>query len=70
MKKSTSSKLSGEQFWTKLQKIGFSQVGFAKKFGIGPRTVRDWKAGTYPVPLWVEIVLKVMTDNKLKPEDI
>jgi hypothetical protein len=32
--------MSGAELWSKLQKIGFSQVGFARAVGVGDRSVR------------------------------
>ena len=63
-------RMDGAEFWTKLQKLGFSQVGFARAMGLGDRTVRRWCAGHDPVPLYIAMLINLMIKTKTNPEDL
>lgn len=64
------SDMRGQDLWRKLQKIGFTQVGFATKLGVSDRTVRAWIGEVYPVPLTIAFLVNLMIDTKTKPEDL
>jgi DNA-binding transcriptional regulator YiaG len=64
------SDMPGDELWTKLQKIGFSQVGFARDLKISDRTVRKWINGTFPVPTTIAILVNLMLKTKSTPEDL
>lgn len=68
--KAADSTMPGEDFWTKLQKIGFTQMGFSRFIGVGGRTVRSWISEEYPVPKTVALLVNLMVKTKTKPEDM
>jgi hypothetical protein len=64
------STMSGEQLWKKLQKIGFTQVGFARTIRVAEPTVRSWIGGRYPVPTTVAMLVNLMVKTGSKQEDL
>jgi len=60
--------MSGPELWTKLQKIGFSQSGFARTIRVDGATVRSWISGRYHVPETIAILVNLMIDAKMQPE--
>jgi hypothetical protein len=62
--------MSGQEFWTKLQKLGFTQVGFAAMLKLAPQTVRSWIGEKYPVPMWAAKLVNLMLKAKLTIEDL
>jgi DNA-binding transcriptional regulator YiaG len=69
-KKIDDSGMSGAELWTKLQKLGFSQVGFARTINVGDRTVRSWIAEVYPVPTAIAMLVNLMLKTKTTAEDL
>jgi DNA-binding transcriptional regulator YiaG len=69
-KKLDDSGMSGAELWTKLQKLGFSQVGFARTINVGDRTVRSWIAEVYPVPTVIAMLVNLMIKTKSTAEDL
>jgi DNA-binding transcriptional regulator YiaG len=69
-KPSHASDMSGPELWTKLQKIGFSQSGFARTIRVNGATVRTWINGRYHVPETIAILINLMLKTKTKPEDL
>jgi len=69
-KPSHASDMSGSELWTKLQKIGFSQVGFARTIRVAEPTVRSWIGGRSFVPETIAILINLMIKTKSKPEDL
>ena len=66
----TASDMDGQELWTKLQKLGFTQVGFAKTVKIHDTTVRKWIANKFPVPMVVALLVNLMIKTKTKAEDL
>jgi len=69
-KPSHASDMSGPELWTKLQKIGFSQSGFARTIRVGGATVRSWIGERAYVPETIAILVNLMLKTKSKPEDL
>jgi DNA-binding transcriptional regulator YiaG len=61
---------TGQYFWTCLQKLGFSQVGFAEKINVSDRTVRAWIGERYPVPTVIAMLINLMLKTKSTAEDL
>ena len=69
-KPSHASDMSGPELWTKLQKIGFSQVGFARTIRVNDATVRSWIGERAFVPQTIAILVNLMLKAKFRPEDL
>jgi DNA-binding transcriptional regulator YiaG len=69
-KKADDSGMTGDELWTKLQKLGFSQVGFARTVNVGDRSVRGWIGGRYPVPTTIAMLVNLMLKTKTTAEDL
>lgn len=67
---SHASEMKGRELWAKLQKIGFSQSGFARTLRIGGSTVRSWINGPAYVPQTIAILVNLMLKTKTTPEDL
>lgn len=63
-------KMTGAEYQDAIDKIGISQVGAAKLFGVNEKTSRDWKADRYPPPRCVELLLKVMIKFGIRPDQV
>jgi DNA-binding transcriptional regulator YiaG len=64
------SNMTGDEFWSKLQKLGFSQQGFARTVKISDRTVRAWIRGRYPVPMLAAMFVNLMLKTKTTEADL
>ena len=62
--------MTGPDFCSKLQKIGFSQVGFARKIRQNERTIRNWISGSYPVPTVVAMLINLMIKTNSDKNDL
>jgi DNA-binding transcriptional regulator YiaG len=62
--------MSGEELWTKLQKLGFSQMGFARTIKVSDRTVRKWIGGMFPVPTVVAMLVNLMITTETSEGDL
>jgi DNA-binding transcriptional regulator YiaG len=62
--------MTGAQMQIALDKIGLSQVGFAKTIAKSDRTVRHWIAGSYPVPREIAMLLNLMIKTQSTEEDL
>ena len=62
--------MTAKQFQIALDRLGFTQVGFARQLEIGERSVRRWAAGQWPVPTEVAMLLNLMLDTKSTIEDL
>ena len=62
--------MEGQDFWMRLQKLGFSQQGFARTINVSDRTVRAWIGGRYPVPTLVAMFVNLMLKTKSTAEDL
>ena len=49
--------MTNQQFRAALERLGFTQVGFARDIGVNPRTVRSWALSEHPVP---QVVAKLI----------
>jgi DNA-binding XRE family transcriptional regulator len=41
---------------------GLSQEGLAVSLGVSRRTIIRWEGGAWPIPRWVELALRGLTD--------
>jgi DNA-binding transcriptional regulator YiaG len=64
------SDMSGPELWAKLQKIGFSQQGFARTIRVAEQTVRSWIGERSFVPETIAILVNLMLKTKSTPEDL
>lgn len=62
--------MTAKQFNTALEKLGFTQVGFARHLELGERSVRRWAADQWPVPVPVAMLLNLMIKTKSTPDDL
>jgi plasmid maintenance system antidote protein VapI len=51
-------------------RLNMSQVGLAKFLGYDDSMVRRWIADKHPVPIPVEMLLRVMVRYRLTPEKV
>lgn len=49
--------VSPSDFRAALSRLGLSQVGAARLYGIDPSTMRRYLSGRQPVPAWMEYAL-------------
>lgn len=70
MTKKKTDPMDGQELWAKLQKLGFSQMGFSRTIGVSPQAVRTWVGGRYPVPTVVAMLVNLMLKTKTNPEDL
>lgn len=52
--------MTADAYRDALDRLGLSQVGAAKFFGVNPRTSRRWALGEQEVPRVVELALEFM----------
>jgi hypothetical protein len=62
--------MTARKFNEALAALGFTQVGFAKKLSLDPRTVRRYCAGQWPVPDTLAALLNLMLDTGAKPDQL
>ena len=62
--------MTAKQFNVALDKLGFTQVGFARKLELGERSVRRWVAGQWPVPTPVAMLLNLMLATDSTADDL
>jgi hypothetical protein len=67
--------MTAEDFRAALARLGMPQVGTADNgadsfLGVGERTVRRWASGEVEVPDSVEMLLRIMTAHKWRPERV
>lgn len=48
------------EFRVALERLGFTQVGFARYIGVNARTVRSWVSGRSPVPRTTTVLLAAL----------
>jgi hypothetical protein len=58
------------QYATAIERLGLTQVGAARFFGVGDRTSRRWISGEYDVPRAVAYCLNMMIKYNVKPSDL
>ena len=61
--------MTGEQLRQALERLGTSQVQFAKAIGHNDRTVRGWIAGRYKVPKDISLLINLLLECRVKEED-
>lgn len=52
-----------------IERLGLSQVGASRLFGIDPRTSRRWALGELPVPRAVVLCLRLMLANGVSADE-
>ena len=62
--------MTAKQYRAALDRLGFSQLGAAKLFGVGPRTSRRWAAGDADIPETAAILLRLMVAGTITADDI
>jgi uncharacterized protein (DUF111 family) len=62
--------MTHNQFNAALEKLGFTQVGFAATIDVGERSVRRWAAGQWPVPVPVAMLLNLMLKTNTTEKDL
>lgn len=54
--------MTPDEFKTAIEKLGYSQVGIAKIFGVNGRTARRWASGANDIPRAVEMQINSMIE--------
>jgi len=62
--------MTPQEFRAALDRLGLSQVRAAKLFGVDQKAARNWAAGRNKVPYSVAILLRLMVDRKIAPDDL
>jgi DNA-binding transcriptional regulator YiaG len=62
--------MTHEQFRSAIEELGLSQVAVARLLGVNDRTARRWAAGDLDIPQPVEIVLSLMIEYEITPDDV
>jgi plasmid maintenance system antidote protein VapI len=57
------------QYQDTIDRLGLSQVGAARLFGVDPRTSRRWVAGDLVIPRAVALALRLMVAHGTAPDD-
>ena len=58
--------MTGEQFASGLKELGWKQVQFAERAGVGAVTVNRWIRGRLAVPAWAAAHLRVLLSSAEK----
>lgn len=69
-KSKPTNEMDGQELWSKLQKLGFSQMEFSRTIKRGGPTVRRWISGSYPVPAEIALLVNLMIKTKTTAEDL
>jgi DNA-binding transcriptional regulator YiaG len=62
--------MTGDQFKTKIVKLGFTQSSFARTIGVNGRSVRAWIGGRYIVPRVVAMLVNLMIETEASAENL
>lgn len=62
--------MTPRQLQAGLDKLGLTQVAFARLIGAGDRSVRGWVAGSRAVPETVAILLRLLLAGTLTEQDV
>jgi hypothetical protein len=62
--------MTPKQFSAALDRLGLSQLGAARLFGVDGRSARRWVAGERAVPETVAILLRLMLAGKITADDV
>ena len=60
--------MNGAELREVIKRLGLSQVGLAAFLGYDDLSIRRWIADRHPVPVTVEMLLRVMIRKKLSPD--
>lgn len=52
--------MTPDEFRAAIERLGYTQTGFASFVRVHERSVRRWASGEHAVPGWVEVVLRLM----------
>jgi len=58
------------QYRAALNRLGLTQAGAAKLFGVSLQTAQGYALGDYPVPKLVNDVLGLLMDGKISVHDL
>jgi hypothetical protein len=58
------------QYAAAIERLGLTQVGAARFFGVGDRTSRRWISGEYEVPPAIAYCLILMIKHNVAPDDL
>lgn len=53
-------RMTAAEFSAALTEAAMKPNTFARLFGVDSRTVRRWLAGTFEIPPWVDVVLRLL----------
>jgi hypothetical protein len=62
--------MTGAQYQKAINRLHLSQMDSARMLAVNGRTVRRWIADQVPIPHSVAIVIKLMIDRDIAPEEI
>ena len=62
--------MTAKQFNIALDKLSFTQMGFARKLELGERSVRRWASGQWPVPVPIAMLLNLMLATISTADDL
>ena len=63
-------KMTAEEFEQAIDQVNLSQIEAAEFFGVNERSSRRWISGQHAVPQSVAMLLRVMVNNNITPEQI
>ena len=61
--------MTATEYRDALSRVGLTQVGAAKLFGVNPRTSQRWALGEQDIPRAVAIALRLMGRHQVSPEE-
>ena len=62
--------MSGDQYKSAVERLGMTQVGSARFFGVADTTSRRWISGKMIIPPAVSMLLAVMLEYQLTPHQV
>lgn len=62
--------MTGDEYLKSVERLGMTQVGSAKFFGVDDKTAYNWATGKHPVPDAVSMLLCLMEICELTPDDV
>lgn len=62
--------MTAKQYAKAIAQLGLSQRSAAKFLGVGDRQSRRWIAGDARVPMSVAILLTLMIEKRLQPDEV
>ena len=61
--------MTPDDFRTHLDRLNYSQAGFARRMGIEESKCRRWARGVYPVPVSIQMLLRGETLEPAGPDN-